>query len=468
MNLFIIFSFISGSLFFSPPVFYAQAQTAVSSNVITGEVMNSAGRKYTKKILVQLVNTASGEYENRVSYASPLTNGAINFTGIKNGSYRLEIYFENDLLNPSFDPVPLYTRDIVAGGNTVNIGRITLPDVEKCPKDQMFNFIDGQGACTVISSRQPEFNATRIEDLAFSLVNYKRTRSRLPLFERSESLRNFLSKQTNRLINSQAISSVPGAVECDTNCSFNQDRTLPSKPQAGWVIAGTYDRVYKETGIPARYVTEYKLAQLIAKSVKHRSIRSFEYFEVSAEINRGRVYAYTGSMSDFTAAEKNEILNLVSGLVSPNDDERTKIRKIHTWITNNIAYDTRKNHFSHSAVWAYRNRAAVCDGYSQLLRYMLQQINIDAPIISGFAPRAHAWNSVVLENRVLYIDATWDAGYVNRRVFTKRPRENYFLVPEKCLALDHYVNKKDRIRYKTEYIEENRAYLQTHCPQLAQ
>lgn len=179
---------------------------------------------------------------------------------------------------------------------------------------------------------------------------------------------------------------------------------------------------------------------------------------------------------------KNErkLANFAKSLVLPNDDKRTKISKIYNWITANISYDWdkyKKGNLSWSDAntpyETYKKRKGVCAEYSELLNSMLDSVGIESDTTSGFADglggwsdddifNNHDWNEVKLNGEILYMDATWDAG--------DDPSDyRYFLIPEKCINVDHleyYSSHKLTDSEQIDYVNSNSAYFDQYCPNL--
>lgn len=144
-----------------------------------------------------------------------------------------------------------------------------------------------------------------------------------------------------------------------------------------------------------------------------------------------------------------------------------KVRATYYWISNNVRYDyksannQRNSSMSFSseerlsqyqknyAEKAMRRRLAVCEGYSQLLKFSLERLNIKCVVISGFAKTTirdigwiskdtnHAWNAVFLDNKWQLIDATWSTGSRPDRPNEFSFRDVYFLINPKQLIWSH-------------------------------
>ncbi|MBQ3687019.1 MAG: hypothetical protein II932_04230, partial [Treponema sp.] len=126
---------------------------------------------------------------------------------------------------------------------------------------------------------------------------------------------------------------------------------------------------------------------------------------------------------------------LTAALVAGVGDTATKVRILHDWICDNIAYDC--DVFSeqgagpqnHAAV--LQKRKAVCSGYSNLMYVMCYYAGVEADVVSGWSKgfnypgylrdrSDHAWNVIKIGSRWQQVDVTWDAGHVEGTTFIKR------------------------------------------------
>ena len=147
---------------------------------------------------------------------------------------------------------------------------------------------------------------------------------------------------------------------------------------------------------------------------------------------------------------------LVSGITSNS----VKSRMIHDWITNNIYYDFdcyyRGVCLTQNAYTVFKNRIAVCAGYSRLYEFMLRTVGIPALYARGLAGFSsytnheelvsgsntnHAWNMAYFDNRWHIIDTTWNTGlsYEEAIGFYVRyaPNANYYSISSDLLSSDH-------------------------------
>nr|WP_321242996.1 transglutaminase domain-containing protein [uncultured Psychroserpens sp.] len=156
------------------------------------------------------------------------------------------------------------------------------------------------------------------------------------------------------------------------------------------------------------------------------------------------------------------------------DTDIDKVRAVYYWISNHIEYDyksyrngsngyksiaynddgdyenrlksLRKNYAEKSL----KKRLAVCEGYSQLLKFTLLELGIEAEVIKGYAKKSvreiglikkgtnHAWNAVKIDNQWQLIDATWSTGNTEKNPKDFDFSDEYFLIAPEQLILNHF------------------------------
>ncbi len=155
---------------------------------------------------------------------------------------------------------------------------------------------------------------------------------------------------------------------------------------------------------------------------------------------------------------------LVTKLTSPYKTETEKVRSIFRWVTENISYDIygyqnidsiytgfwqpdylkddsiiKRDYNERIVNKVFKEKKAICDGYSRLFKSLCDEANIKCEIITGIirwqsdpigvaTKREHAWNAVLINNDWKLIDATWAIGYANHGVtkFTKLYNDFFF------------------------------------------
>lgn len=154
--------------------------------------------------------------------------------------------------------------------------------------------------------------------------------------------------------------------------------------------------------------------------------------------------------------------------------EEEKVRAIFRWITNNISYDVQgyynkniykeiENKLDESDSKNYelnynklvvekvfKEKKAVCDGYSRLFKYLCELSNLKTEIISGYGRITtdtigvtgqinHSWNAVKLDKKWFLLDVTWASGYTNNSVtkYYKKYNNLYYLTSPEIFIKNH-------------------------------
>lgn len=156
----------------------------------------------------------------------------------------------------------------------------------------------------------------------------------------------------------------------------------------------------------------------------------------------------------------------------------TKVRAVFTWIAQNIRYDLQEflNPRQTSIRFSYSSeeeknrklkaikdgivsntlnkRKAVCEGYAQTFSKVCDLLGLENEVIKGFvrnSPREigkpelysnHAWNAVKIDNKWLYFDTTWAAGYLMNGKWQRDFNDYYFNIPKNKYFLTHYPEDK--------------------------
>lgn len=130
------------------------------------------------------------------------------------------------------------------------------------------------------------------------------------------------------------------------------------------------------------------------------------------------------------------------------DDDYTKIKKIHDFLINHMEYDkTLERTNTRNIYGALVEKSVVCEGYADALKYLLDAVGIPCVEVVGTGTNsageteAHAWNYVQLNGAWYAIDVTWDDptiignGKVPKNTYTK-----YFLRGSKNFNNTHFAN----------------------------
>lgn len=123
-------------------------------------------------------------------------------------------------------------------------------------------------------------------------------------------------------------------------------------------------------------------------------------------------YISTPYEPHLTASQISEIKKITDNLTVQGDASKT-FKNIFDWVHKNIRYNLSDN----EPYAVFRNRVAVCQGYANLLKVMLETQNIPAIVVYGNLkdPNArgandtslgHAWNYVLINGKWMVSDPT--------------------------------------------------------------
>jgi len=139
---------------------------------------------------------------------------------------------------------------------------------------------------------------------------------------------------------------------------------------------------------------------------------------------------------------RDSIVKSLSGI------DYNKIMHAHDWIINNLDYEQNiTNNNVYNLYGALIEKSAVCEGYAEALKYILDEVDIPCVLVSGTATNSegkterHEWNYVQLYGKWYAIDSTWDdpvikgTGYVLDSI-----KHRYFLVGSNEMNKNHFPN----------------------------
>ena len=144
-------------------------------------------------------------------------------------------------------------------------------------------------------------------------------------------------------------------------------------------------------------------------------------------------------MLNKTKNSRDEIINSISG------DTYNKVLQIHDWIIENLEYSSDfQNANVYNTYGALIEKNAVCEGYAESFKYMLDELGIPCILVKGTATNSegvtenHEWNYVKLEEKWYAVDVTWDdpiskgLGYI-----TNKEKHRYFLQGSETMNKKH-------------------------------
>jgi len=113
-----------------------------------------------------------------------------------------------------------------------------------------------------------------------------------------------------------------------------------------------------------------------------------------------------------------------------------KVKVIHNWVTENIAYDTDAyytgNIEMHTAIDVMSSKKGVCGDYSFIFAALARAAGVQTKVVYGDVWNStlqnyekHAWNESLIDDQWVSIDTTWDAGYIYNNVFVGASTDKY-------------------------------------------
>jgi hypothetical protein len=182
----------------------------------------------------------------------------------------------------------------------------------------------------------------------------------------------------------------------------------------------------------------------------------YEFYSTDLSKFDDTLYVTTKLSAKERKKQYTELSEFTSQLVSGDTTDEQKLHTIYQWIVENIAYNYDyladwKKHIVFDAYGVFKERASVCEGYSNLLRFMLLSQGIPAVRISGVAKNSiswedtdismdnHAWVKAYINGEWVNLDPTWDSGNTYQDgVFSMDTREwKYYMCSNEDLSRDH-------------------------------
>ncbi len=147
---------------------------------------------------------------------------------------------------------------------------------------------------------------------------------------------------------------------------------------------------------------------------------------------------------------------LVALITKESKTKAEKARAIFIWIAANIAYDT--SYKIRSKEDALKHGKGVCQAYSGLYEDFCGKVGLEVVTVSGDSKQyyykkpsdldkgGHAWNIVTVDDgRRIIVDATWGAGHVNNKVFTRK-LSTYWFDPSPEIYIFTHFPKEDQFQ----------------------
>jgi transglutaminase-like putative cysteine protease len=167
---------------------------------------------------------------------------------------------------------------------------------------------------------------------------------------------------------------------------------------------------------------------------------------------------------------ENTLPAVVTKLISGLSDQYQKVKVLHDWICDNIAYDVetafeRGINRPQDYVSVLKNRKAICSGYTNLFNQMCRLASIESIGISGYskgfgykgyigANPDHDWNAVRVNNKWFLVDVTWDAGHVDYKTYIKNYSTDYLFLDSRPFLYSH-LPEEDKYQFYAPVIDSS-------------
>lgn len=195
------------------------------------------------------------------------------------------------------------------------------------------------------------------------------------------------------------------------------------------------------------YVDFSKISLNTKSYISDKSVR-YE-LSLSPSSDNGNYYAdYIESIDDLNLflnkieTVKNSILKNATG------NNYKKIKYIHDYLIDELSYDeSYKSIGTRDIYGALVNKSVVCEGYSRVFKYLLDELNIPCILVSGTAidnygnEEAHMWNYVKINDNWYLVDVTWDDPVIEGNSNINMYRYKYFCQGDN-INTDHFLENK--------------------------
>ena len=173
----------------------------------------------------------------------------------------------------------------------------------------------------------------------------------------------------------------------------------------------TYANLVSElTGISSYRLS---LSKLYSLNILTISLQYKQAYKLTQSLKNPAIYKKL-SANDITLL--NLAKSIANELTLPNMNDYEKERAVHDYIVLNTSYDydnLTKNTLpssSYTAAGVLLHHSAVCEGYSEATKLLLNLMNIECEIVTGITDEKmpHAWNIVKLDDEWYMLDTTFD------------------------------------------------------------
>lgn len=138
---------------------------------------------------------------------------------------------------------------------------------------------------------------------------------------------------------------------------------------------------------------------------------------------------------------QSKIRQIIAQMPSSVVSDADKSLYLHDYIVKNVAYEMVGDH--QSAYGALLDGKAVCAGYADAYKRLLDAVGIKATTITGYAYDAngnqerHAWTMLTIDGKCLFTDVTWDDPFINGVQDPNYVGHDYFHITLEQMSKNH-------------------------------
>lgn len=247
-------------------------------------------------------------------------------------------------------------------------------------------------------------------------INYKK-------FFYNQLSKNAKTMYDTMMNNIESLKSGNGTIEFDID-----EKGVENEFQSAWdAITMDHPEVF--------YIDTTKL------SLKTQTVTTFFGAKVTYKYILEPAYDLTYYAKEFDTEEKvvssiNNVEKIANSVIkNANGTTYDKVKYIHDYIINNTSYDENDTPNNGNIYGTLINHEAVCEGYAETMKYLLDKLSIPCVIVYGNGIKEdesseyHSWNYVKMDDNKWYaIDATWDDPIViGNGILPKEENYRYFL-----------------------------------------
>ncbi len=185
---------------------------------------------------------------------------------------------------------------------------------------------------------------------------------------------------------------------------------------------------------------------------------SISIFEISISYwdNYPTTYAFkhndTSLLDEQQLQLYNHYINILSEVTSTNNSDWENELAIHDYLVSHITYTDgiAGNKYAYNAII---NGTAVCSGYTEAFKTLLDFLGIENSTVSGTANgEKHIWNIVCLDGEWYHTDVTWDDPVNGNDDYIEHA---YFNITDNDIGIDHSWDYKTTVANGTKYSYKN-------------